>query len=382
MSADQSRRSVADNPLRRLHDHGQSFWWDSLSRHALDKGELKRMRDEDGVRGITSNPTIFHEAIARSDDYDAAIVRLAGEGKRPAEIFWELAVLDIKDACAVLRPVYDESEGGDGFVSLEVDPHLAYDAAATVAQAKALWQRVGCPNLMIKIPGTAQGLPAIRECLTAGLNVNVTLLFAQRAHEDVMLAYLDALEERVRRDQPVDRIASVASFFVSRVDSLVDARLDATGTDLAKALRGKAAIANARQAYQNFLRIFSGKRWKTLVAKGARVQRPLWASTSTKDKAYSDVMYVETLIGRDTVNTMPTATIAAYRDHGQPAPDRVLQDADWAITLFRKLAALGLDMDEITELLLRDGVDKFAKSFDDLLASLQEKAQRLSGAAR
>jgi transaldolase len=382
MSADQSRRSVADNPLRRLHDHGQSFWWDSLSRHALDKGELKRMRDEDGVRGITSNPTIFHEAIARSDDYDAAIVRLAGEGKRPAEIFWELAVLDIKDACAVLRPVYDESEGGDGFVSLEVDPHLAYDAAATVAQAKALWQRVGCPNLMIKIPGTAQGLPAIRECLTAGLNVNVTLLFAQRAHEDVMLAYLDALEERVRRDQPVDRIASVASFFVSRVDSLVDARLDATGTDLAQALRGKAAIANARQAYQNFLRIFSGKRWKTLVAKGARVQRPLWASTSTKDKAYSDVMYVETLIGRDTVNTMPTATIAAYRDHGQPAPDRVLQDADWAITLFRKLAALGLDMDEITELLLRDGVDKFAKSFDDLLASLQEKAQRLSGAAR
>lgn len=374
--------NLASNPLRRLRNLGQSFWWDSLSRRALDQGLVARMRDQDDMRGITSNPTIFHEAIARTDDYDPAIARLWASDPDPERVFWQLAVRDIQDACDVLAPVYRDSAGQDGFVSLEVSPHLAFQTARTQSQAEELWKRVGRENLMIKIPGTPQGVPAIRACLAQGINVNVTLLFAQAAHEDVMLAYLDALEERSKRGLPLDRVASVASFFVSRVDTLIDQKLDAQATPQARALRGKAAIANARQAYRNFQRIFAGPRWEALAAQGARVQRPLWASTSTKDPAYQDVMYVETLIGRDTVNTMPTATIEAYRDHGRPQPDTVSAELAAADALPAALAKVGIELTSITDQLLREGVAKFATSFDDLLNALRAKAQRLGAAAR
>ena len=376
-----SAATPTSNPLRRLRELGQSFWWDSLSRRALDQGQLARRRDEDDMRGITSNPTIFHEAIARSDDYDAAIARLWAAGRSPEDMFWDLAVRDIQDACDALGRVYTESDGADGFVSLEVSPHLAFQTARTQAQAEDLWKRVGRPNLMIKIPGTPEGVPAIRACLAKGININITLLFAQQAHEDVMRAYQDALEERVRQGLPVDRVASVASFFVSRVDTLIDKQLDALGSAGAKRLRGQAAIANAKQAYRNYQRVFAGPRWQALVEKGARVQRPLWASTSTKDPSYSDVMYVETLIGPGTVNTMPTATIDAYRDHGRPRADTVTADLAAADALFPELSKLGIELPQVTEQLLREGVAKFASSFDELLAALRSKAQRLGAAA-
>jgi len=365
------------NPLSRLHGLGQSFWWDSLSRQVIDDGELARMRDEDGMRGITSNPSIFHAAISQGDLYDQRIAALGGTELGTEELFWKLAIADIQDACDQLRVVYDDSKAHDGYVSLEVNPHLAFDAEGTLAQARELWERVDRPNLMIKIPGTPECVDAIRDAVRAGLNINVTLLFAQSAHVDVMDAYLDAVEARVAAGEPVDRIASVASFFVSRVDTLIDKRLDAMGTPEAKALRGKAGVANARLAYQNYLQRFSGPRWERLRAAGAQVQRPLWASTSAKDPAYSPILYVETLIGRDTVNTLPTVTIDHYREHGQPQADTILQGLDDARASFEKLEALGISMNEVTEELLREGVEKFNQSFDALLADLASKAERI-----
>jgi transaldolase len=366
------------NPLQKLHGFGQSFWWDSLSRHAIESGEMARMRDEDGMRGITSNPAIFQTAIARGNDYDARIQSLLDRASTAEAMFWELAIADIQDACDLLRALYDESDGGDGFVSLEVNPHLANDGPGSLAQAKELWSRVDRPNLMIKIPGTAAGVPAIREALRDGLNINITLLFSQRAHMDVMEAYIEALEARMDAGKPIERIASVASFFVSRVDTLVDGRLEQIGGPEARALLGKAGIANAKLAYENFLSRFEDARWERLASNGARVQRPLWASTSTKNPDYSPTLYVGNLVGRDTVNTIPTSTIDAYREQGDGRADAIREGVAEARGQIEALAALGIDMDQVTAQLLEEGVEKFNAAFDSLLEDLDAKLKSLS----
>jgi len=366
--------------LKRLHDYGQSFWWDSLSRHAIETGSLAKMRDEDGMRGITSNPSIFQKAIRRGDDYDARISKLHSNGQSAEALFWKLAIADIQDACDLLADLYRSTEGADGFVSLEVNPHLAHDTEGTLAQAKDLWSRVNRPNLMIKIPGTPEGVPAIRQALIAGVNINVTLLFSQQAHIDVMDAYLDALEVRLDAGDGLSSIAGVASFFVSRVDTLIDSKLDALDDERAEALRGKAGIANAKLAYQNFQERFSGERWEKLAAAGARVQRPLWASTSTKDERYSRIMYVDPLIGEDTVNTLPTVTLDAYREEGNPKGAGILEGVEEARAQLAGLEELGIPMDEITDQLLSEGVEKFNDAFDGLLGDLEAKMKEIAAA--
>ena len=361
------------NPLVRLHELGQSFWWDQLSRGELADGTVARMRDENGMRGMTSNPAIFQKSVASSTDYDEAIVSLAASGLDAEAIFWSLAVEDIQAACDLLHPVFETSDGVDGYVSLEVDPRLADQTVETLEEARRLWKRVDRDNLMIKIPGTEAGLPAIRDALVEGLNINVTLLFSQKAHMDVMEVYLQALEERRRRGLPLSTVASVASFFVSRVDSAIDARLPAESP-----LRGRAGIANAKLAYANFERVFSGPRFEKLAAEGARVQRPLWASTSVKDPSYPDTMYVSELIGPDTVNTMPTVTLEAWLDHGDPQPDTIREGVDEARSFFTQLEAAGIDDDAVTDELLAQGVDKFVQAFDALIEAIADKAGRLS----
>ncbi len=365
---------MSENPLRRLHEFGQSFWWDSLGRAFLRDGTIARLRDEDDMRGITSNPSIFQAALS-GDDYDDEIARLAKKGFDHEEIFWELAVQDIREACDLLAGVYERSGGADGFVSLEVDPRLAYDMETTVKEVDRLWEWVDRPNLMVKVPATAEGMEAIRRSLEKGRNINVTLLFGRGAYRQVMEAYLQALEARLEQGLPLERVASVASFFVSRLDTLVDSRLEEVGSERALALRGKAAVANAKLAYQDFLEVFDGPRWEALKAAGARVQRPLWASTSTKNPAYPDTLYVDPLIGRDTVNTLPTVTVEAYRDHGDPAPDRVLQDVEASSRDLHGIEELGVSILDATDQLLREGVEKFEKSFDELLAALKKKVE-------
>lgn len=365
---------MSSSPLARLHDFGQSFWWDALSRRAIEDGTIARLRDEDGMRGITSNPSIFQQAIAEGDDYDTPLAGLLAEGLEPEAAFWELAVRDIRDACDLLAPVHQSSDGADGFVSLEVNPHFAFRTADTVAQARELWGRVERPNLMIKIPGTPECIPAIRECLADGIHINVTLLFSLDAHIAVMEAYLQALEQR--KDQGLDlaAVSSVASFFVSRVDSLVDAKLaELEQTEL----QGRAGVANAKLAYANYEQVFSGGRWEALAAAGARVQRPLWASTSVKNPAYDPLLYVESLIGPDTVNTLPTVTVDAYRTQGNPGADRVRHGVDEARTHLAALDRAGIRMEEVTAQLLAEGVEKFADAFDGLLRDLESKADRL-----
>ena len=357
----------ASNPLVALHDLGQSFWWDQLSRREIQDGSVERMRDDNGMRGITSNPAIFQKSLTDGDVYDADAKKLFGQGLDREAVFWRLGVDDIQRACDILRPVYDASHGEDGFVSLEVDPRLAHDTDTTLSEAKRLWEEVERPNLMIKIPGTPEGVPAIREALIAGINVNVTLLFAPKAHIDVMNAYVEAIEARHRDGKSIDDVASVASFFVSRVDALVDSKLPDDSP-----LRSKAGVANARVAYANFLEVFGGDRWKTLAAAGARVQRPLWASTSTKDPSLPDTLYVAELIGRDTVNTMPTNTAEAWLDHGEPRADAVQEDVDGARAVFEGLASAGVDFDAVTDQLLREGVEKFESAFDALLKAVDE----------
>ena len=356
------------NPLVALHALGQSFWWDQLSRRELQEGAVERMRDENGMRGITSNPAIFQKSLSDGDVYDQDIAHLFAEGMDVESVFWALAVDDIQRACDVLRGVYDESKAEDGFVSLEVDPRLAHDTEGTLVEARRLWSAVDRPNLMIKIPGTPAGVPAIRQALIEGINVNVTLLFSPKAHVDVMHAYVDAVEARHAQGRSIDDVASVASFFVSRVDTLVDSKLPEGSP-----LRGRAGVANARIAYANFEEVFGGARWKTFEAAGARVQRPLWASTSTKDPSYRDTIYVEELIGPHTVNTMPTVTVEAWLDHGEPEPDTVKRDLDGARRTFDELAGAGVDFDAVTDQLLVEGVEKFESAFEGLLTAVGEK---------
>jgi transaldolase/glucose-6-phosphate isomerase len=372
------------NPLLELKRLGQSVWLDNISRGLINSGELKRLMDEDGICGITSNPTIFEKAISQGTDYDAAMRDLIGQDASDAGIYDSLTVADIQAAADVLRPVFDETRGVDGYVSLEVSPKLAHDTAGTLADARRLRAAVNRPNLLIKVPATREGIPAIRQLLCEGINVNVTLMFSMEHYEAVTEAYITALEDRVRQGLPISDVASVASFFVSRVDTLVDKLLQdkvlaapSVEAERAAALKGKIAAANSKLVYRRFEEIFGGERFKALEAQGARVQRVLWASTSTKNPAYSDVLYVQTLIGPDTVNTIPDETVVAFRDHGQ-ACVTVRDSLDEARAAFQTLADLGIDMHAIGEQLSLEGVDKFVQSFDKLFAVIAAKRQALA----
>ncbi len=378
---------MTTNKIRDLYEkHGQSLWYDNIARDLLENGEIQALVDE-GVRGLTSNPSIFQKAITSGTAYDDQIRALAAEGKSAREIYEALAIEDIRRAADILRPIYESSAGVDGYVSLEVSPLLAHDTQGTIAEAARLWQAVDRPNLMIKIPATEAGLPAIEQSLADGINVNVTLIFSREMYARVIDAYLAGLRRRVEAGGDVSRVASVASFFVSRVDTLVDDLLEqkiAAASDAAlrerlEALKGRAAIANAKLAYQLFKQKFSGAAWEALAAQGARVQRPLWASTSTKNPAYSDVLYVDNLIGPHTINTAPPETIAAFRDHGVLA-DTLESNLEDAQRVMEELAAVGIDMDTVTAQLLAEGIDKFAKPFRALLEAVEQKARALSEA--
>ena len=356
---------------------GQSFWYDNIRRGLMESGELARLIDL-GISGLTSNPTIFEKAITGSSDYDGALTTLAEQGKSAAEIYEALTMEDIGQAADLLRPTYDRTGGDDGYASLEVSPHLAHDTEATVAEARRLFAALGRPNVMIKVPGTPEGVPAFRRLIGEGMNVNVTLLFSTGLYTQVRDAYMDGLEELERSGGDVGGVASVASFFVSRVDTAVNALLGEARGEAAEELLGKAAIANAKHAYRDFKEDFGGERFASLRAKGARVQRPLWASTSTKDPQYSDVLYVEALIGPDTVNTMPEATLLAMLEHGHAdlTLEQGLADAD---RLFQSLEDAGISMEQVTDRLLADGVKSFADSYDSLVANIEEKKTLLLG---
>jgi transaldolase len=363
---------MAESRLQKLSARGQSVWIDYLSRDLVQSGELKRLMDEDAVVGVTSNPTIFQKAISQGNAYDGQLRELLDQHDSPKEIFLQLAVRDVESALDLLRPVHDANPE-DGYVSIEVDPTLAYDTKATYDEAIRFHEWIDRPNLYVKIPGTQPGLQAIEDCIAIGRSINVTLVFSLPRYRDVVEAYLRGLERLVSSGGDPAKVCSVASFFVSRVDTETDNRLDAIGTDEALALRGKLAIANAKLAYEHYLQAFSGPRWEALAAKGAFTQRCLWASTSTKNPAYRDVLYVEELIGPHTVNTMPEETIKDFQDHGEVRGDTVLEGVDEAHKLFDQLAAVGIDYDDVVETLEREGVQKFSDSFKELLDGVTAK---------
>lgn len=373
------------NSLLKLIDYGQSYWLDNLSRKMILNGELKKRVTEEGLRGMTSNPSIFNKAITKSEDYDEQIARLGEQDKSTKEIYEALVVKDVQDACDILRSVYDESDGLDGYVSLEVSPYLARHTKATMTEARRLFSAVNRPNLFIKIPGTEEGTPAIEQMLYEGININITLLFSIRSYEEVAKAYIRAMERRVKEGKPIKNIASVASFFLSRIDVLTDQLLmhriapgaGDSDTSLPRQLLGQAAIASAKLAYQSFKKIFSGEAWEKLVEKGARVQRPLWASTSTKNPEYSDVKYVEPLIGPDTVNTMPEETIGAFADHGVAQANTVEEHLDDAKKVFADLERVGIDIDKVTWQLVNEGIQKFIDPFAALMENLDQKRQQI-----
>lgn len=352
---------------------GQSPWLDNLRRDWIRNGELRRWVER-GVRGVTSNPSIFQKAISGSSDYDEQFQALVVDGTDVVDAYWELVIADIGDALEIMRPVHESSGGLDGQVSVEVAPSLAHDAASTLSAARHLHERIGAPNLYVKIPGTTAGLVAVRDAVAAGINVNVTLLFSLERYDQVIESYLSGLEAR---DGRLDDASGVASFFVSRVDSAVDAELEAIGTEAALALRGRAAVANAQLAYDLFRSRFTGPRWAALAARGARIQRPLWASTSTKDPSYPDTLYVDSLIAPDTVNTMPEATLEAFDDHGTLA--RTADgDIDAAREVLDGLSAVGVDIDAVTARLEEEGVTAFASAFDELITALDAKASAIT----
>ena len=369
------------NPLKGLLAYGQSPWLDFIRRNILLNGDLKKMIENDGLRGMTSNPAIFEKAITAGDDYNDIIKAPDAKSSTAMALYEKIAIRDVQDAADIFSSVYKETKGRDGCVSLEVSPHLAFDTQATLDEARRLWKAVNRPNVMIKIPGTPQGLPAIREALEEGININITLLFAQSAYEQVAEAYIAALEARVAKGQDVSHIASVASFFVSRIDSLVDSTIDTklkTETDSAKkalleSLRGKVAIANARRTYAKYQEIIATPRWKALAAKGAQTQRLLWASTSTKNPKYRDVLYVEELIGADTVDTVPPATFDAFRDHGRLRKS-LTEDLAGANKTMDELEAAGIPMKGVTDKLLADAVKLFQDPFRQLLEAITKHA--------
>ena len=365
------------NPLTQLAVLGQSVWLDYIRRQLLTSGELQRLIGEDSLAGMTSNPTIFDQAITGSHDYDEELRALARAGKPAQEIYETLGVQDVQTAADLFRPVYDRTNGRDGFVSLEVSPRLARATEPTITEARRLWHKVDRPNIFIKVPGTREGAPAIRELIGEGINVNVTLLFGLPSYRRSAEAYIAGIEARLARNEPVQHVASVASFFLSRIDVLVDDMLEARARDggpqagIAKALRGQVAIASAKAAYLIWKELFEGERFRKLAAHGARPQRLLWASTGTKNPAYSDVKYVEDLVGPDTVNTMPPETLRAYRDHGEPRV-RLQEGAVEARRVLEQLAPAGIDLDQVTQRLEDEGVEKFIKPFDHLLETIEQ----------
>jgi transaldolase len=377
---------MATNKLHELYEHGQSPWIDNITRGMLQGGELQRLIDR-GIVGLTSNPTIFQKAIGAGTDYDEALRAMVREGKELDGIYEGLVLEDIGNAARILRPVYDRTNGGDGFASIEVSPELAHDTAKTIADGKRFFSFLGEPNIMIKVPGTPEGVPAFRALIGTGVNVNVTLLFSLDSYQAIADAYVEGLEDLDKSGKPLHGVSSVASFFVSRVDTAVDAQLDQkvkddpANAETYRALLGKAAIANAKLAYADvYLKVFSGPRWEALAAKGAKRQRPLWASTSTKNPAYRDVLYVEELIGHDTVDTMPPATIEQFLDHGV-VRDSLIDDVEGARDTLRRLHDAGIDMDQVTRKLQDDGVASFAKSFQDLLATITSKRNEMMARA-
>ena len=375
--------SKATNPLKALLSYGQSMWLDYIRRDLITSGSLKKMIEEEGLRGMTSNPAIFEKAIAESSLYDDILKSLASRNDLDATGRYEqIAIRDIQDVADVLRPVYESSKSRDGYVSLEVSPLLALKTQETIDEARRLWKAVNRENVMIKVPGTPQGLPAVRQLIGEGININITLLFAQEVYEKVAEAYLAGLEDLAKHGGNLKKMASVASFFISRIDTLVDSIIDdklktmsnVQQEALLKSLLGKVAIANGKLTYQRYQRIFSGPRWQALAAQGAQTQRVLWASTSTKNPAYRDVMYVEELIGPDTVNTMPPATIDAFRDHGR-LRNSLTEDVAGAQDVMDNLARTGISIKEVTSKLTDDGVKLFADAFHKLLAAVEKSTQ-------
>jgi len=361
------------NKVKKIHDYGQSIWLDFIDRKIMDTGELQKLITEDGVRGVTSNPAIFEKAFSSSSDYDEDIAKLAKEGKSNDDIFYGVAVEDIKRAADLFMQVYeDKVKGADGYVSLEVSPRFANDTEATTKQALELWKAVHKDNVMIKIPGTKQGLPAIQKCIGEGLNINVTLLFGLERYEEVTETYISGLEERVNAGKPIEYVSSVASFFLSRIDVLVDPMLQEKG--LAN-LKGEVAIASAKKAYEIYKRVFSTERWKKLEEKGAKPQRLLWASTGSKDPAFSDVKYVEALIGKDTVDTIPMDTLVAFRDHGN-AENTLEEGLDTATATLEQIKTAGIDLAKITQQLEDEGIEKFNQPYDKLLAAIEKQKQK------
>ncbi|WP_019506577.1 transaldolase [Pleurocapsa sp. PCC 7319] len=375
------------NPILEIENqYGQSIWMDNLSRDIIESGELKQLIADKGIRGITSNPAIFEKAIAGNKTYDQAIEDGIKANKTVGEIYEDLVFTDIRNACDIFMPVYEETKGLDGYVSIEVPPNLAKDTDSTIKEARRYYQTIDRPNLMIKIPGTPEGLPAVEQAISEGISVNVTLLFSVQSYVDTAWAYIKGLEKRAAAGEDISNIASVASFFLSRIDSNIDGRIDSkleSASDEAKTklnnIKGKVAIANAKIAYQKYKEIFSGDRWDALVAKGAKPQRLLWASTSTKNPEYSDVMYVDELVGVDTVNTLPPNTIDACVDHCDPA-NRIETDLDTANQIIDGLkdADVGIELDAVMDELLEEGIDKFIKPFESLMSSLETKVKQLA----
>ncbi|MGS0748969.1 transaldolase [Halpernia sp. GG3] len=360
------------NPLNKIREQNQSIWLDLLDREIMESGKLQSLIDNDDLRGLTSNPSIFEKAISGSSDYDQDIVELSKKEDDNGVIFFEMAIADIQKAADIFKPVYNKTNGEDGFVSLEVSPYLARDTDGTIAQAKDLWKRVNRKNVMIKIPGTKEGLIAIRECLREGININVTLLFGLPRYKEITEAFMGGLEDRLVEGNSIKDVSSVASFFLSRIDVMVDPILKEKG---AENLKGKIAIASAKQAYQIYLEMISSDRFKKLEENGARPQRVLYASTGTKDPSFSDVLYVESIIGKDTINTLPMETIDAFRDHGK-AEETLIQNIEEANQAMSELKEKGIDIDKITQKLENEGIDKFSDAYNKLLKSIDDQKRK------
>lgn len=360
---------MSNNKIKQIQNFGQRIWLDFFDREILNSGKLKKMIEEDGIGGVTSNPSIFEKAIGSSSDYDEDIRTLIQSKRSYDVIFFSLAVKDIKRAADLFKNVYKKTNGQDGFVSIEVSPHLAHDTENTIKQARELWKAVNRKNVMIKIPATAEGLQAIRTCISEGININITLLFGLPRYEEVIEAYLSGLEDRVQAGKPIDQVHSVASFFLSRIDSLIDPELKSKGLG---DLKGQVAIASARKAYEIYKSYFFGSRFQALENKGAKRQRLLWASTSTKNPTFSDVKYVSGLIGPETINTITLETLAAFRDHGQPA-NRLENDMDKASIVFEQLKESGIDINAVTQKLEDEGIENFNVAYDELLGSIKKK---------
>ena len=361
------------NKLKSIQDLGQSIWLDFFDRKIMDTGKLEKLIEHDGIRGVTANPSIFEKAINSSSDYEKDITVLSKQKGSNEDTFFSLAVIDIKRAADFFKSVYEETNGDDGFVSIEVSPHLAHDTEGTIKQARELWYAINRKNVMIKIPGTAEGLPAIRKCISEGININITLLFGLHRYKQVTDAYISGLEDRIKANQPIDQIASVASFFLSRIDVLIDPLLEEKGLDK---MKGEVAIASAKKAYEIFKEVFNSECFKNLEAKGAKRQRVLWASTSSKDPSFSDVKYVEALIGPDTINTIPIETLEAFNDHGK-AESHLEDDLNKATQLLMQLKEKEIDINTITQQLEDEGIEKFNKAYDKLLEAIENQKRQV-----